>query len=402
MNQTFPYAGADYYSKNFQPDQLNIVKSRLRKAEYPVHRDEAEFIYITAGDGWININGTDFIIKAGDLLLLMPYHVHALSPNQQSHLEMYRIQFSLGLLLLISTNREMYLKRIEQLDKVLPIKSTTKREREQVRFICEEVLQEKRLNQSATESLNLSLISFLSYVFNKNIPSRAQGIMDSNIQWRILQYIQVHHQSKLSLRKASLQLDLSEDKIEEILKGLTGVGFTENLNRVRIRNAIALLQFEELSTNQIGKICGYQTEAHFYKQFKKSRGITPDQFRRNSMANIDRQRIRMDAWTIYIFIQENYAKDIQMKTAIKTLNMTQKKINQLLMGTFQKTYQELLNESRLLIAGSLLLTVKKSIREIAACVGFNHVETFSRNFKKRYGVAPKQFVLSAKKAQETS
>ncbi|MBU5594571.1 AraC family transcriptional regulator [Amphibacillus sp. MSJ-3] len=391
MIETFPYVGADYYSDHFRANQLKIVKEQLNTKEQLVHRDEIEFIYIDNGKGRININGTLFPVQAGDLLLLMPYHVRGLIAKKDSTIDLYRITFSIGLLLLTNTNRELYLAKVKEMDQVSPIKSLSTRERSQVTFICEEVFQEKKLNQHLTESLNLALVSLLSYTYHKNIPQKNAAIIKGNDQWRILQYIQVHHQSKLTLSTVSNALNIPEEEIKQVLKQLTGVGFNENLNRVRIRNATALLQFEELSINQISRICGYQTEANFYKQFKKIRGVISLNFR-NQEPTVYKKKNRADAWSIYIYIQENYKKPITLSIAAESLSLTEKKITRLLHKTFEKSFNELLNETRLLIARNLLLTLNKSVAEIVRLVGFNNSATFTRQFKAMYDYTPKQFV----------
>lgn len=391
MIETFPYVGADYYSDHFRANQLEIRKEQLTVNEPFKHRDEIEFVYIDSGAGQININGTHFTVQAGDLLLLMPYHVHGFILEKENIIDVYRVRFSIGLLLLDNTNRELYLAKVKRMDQVSPIKSLSTRERGQVKFMCEEVFQEKKLNQHLTESLNLSLVSFLSYTYHKNISQNNATIIEANAQWRILQYIQVHHQSKLTLSTVSNALDMSEEEIKQVLKQLTGAGFNKNLNRVRIRNATALLQFEELSINQIGRICGYQTEANFYKQFKKIRGVTPLNFRSQEQM-VSKTKNRTDAWSIYIYIQENYKKPIKLSDAADYLSLTEKKITRLLHETFEKSFHELLNETRLLIARNLLLTLNKSVAEISQLVGFNHSATFIRQFKAMYDYPPKQFV----------
>ena len=353
------------------------------------HKDEIEFVYIVNGSGQININGTRFAVQAGDLLLLMPFHVHGLIPEKS--LDLYRVRFSIGLMLLDSTNRELYLTKVKKMDQVSPIKSLSSREQRQVKFICEEIFQEKKLNQTLTESLNLSLVSLLSYTYHKNISQNNAAIIEANAQWRILQYIQIHHQSKLTLSTVANALDISAGEIEQVLKQLTGAGFNKNLNRVRIRNATALLQFEELSINQIGRICGYQTEANFYKQFKKIRGVTPLNFRSQEQM-VSKTKNRTDAWSIYIYIQENYTSSITLRIAAESLSLTEKKISRILQETFDKTFSELLNETRLLIARNLLLTINKPVVDISRLVGFNNSATFTRQFKAMYDYPPKQFV----------
>lgn len=238
----------------------------------------------------------------------------------------------------------------------------------------------------------MTLISLLSYIFQKNqfVEHNLQKI--KNVRWEILEFIQFHYQRPLTIEDVASHVHLSVTEVQNELKKLTGVGFSENLNRTRIRNAVALLQFEELSIHKISQICGYQTEANFYKVFKNFFSKTPAECRKKGIQQPFVQ-IKIDAWEIYIYIQNNFQRELQLKIATQELAISEKKINHLLAEAFAKTFKEIVNEPRLLLAKNLLVTIALPIKEISQYVGFQDVATFSRNFKKYYGQTPKQFRL---------
>lgn len=393
-----PYVSTDYYSQHFHPNELRIEKETLRKSEKLVHRDEIECIYVISGQGELRINGSTFSISEGTLVLLMPYHIHGFQLQKGKTLEIYRITFSIGLLLLTSTNRKAYLKEMKYANQKLPIMVLNERQKKQVVFTCEEVYWEKQQASENTDALNLMLISLLMYIFQKNQVPEKQ--LSKNIRWEILELLQLQHQNQLTIKQIAQQLKLTPQKVQQALVQLTGVGFIENLNRVRMRNAVALLQFEELSINQISKICGYQTEANFYKVFKRFLGVTPLRYRKNGMP-LSFVQTRMDAWEIYIYVQRNYKRDIRLKTAAKELNISEKRINYLLEEAFDKGFKEILLASRLLLAKNLLITLDQTVKEVSQQVGFNDPAVFSRNFKHCYGQTPKQYTLKHKQQRQS-
>lgn len=392
-----PYVSTDYYSEHFHPNELRIVKETIRKSEKPIHRDEIECIYVFSGKGELLINGAVFSVSEGALLLLMPYHINGFRLLKGEVLQIYRITFSIGLLLLTSTNRKAYLKEIKHTYQKLPIMMLNSRQKKQVSFTCEEVYWEKQHSSGNTDTLNLMLVSLLVYIFQKN-PVAEENLV-KNIRWEILELLQLQHQNQLTIQQIAQQLNISAKKVQQELVQLTGVGFIENLNRVRMRNAVALLQFEELSINQISKICGYQTEANFYKVFKRFLGVTPLAYRKSGIQQSFVQT-RMDAWEIYIYIQRNYQRNLQLKTASNELNISEKRINYLLEEAFDKGFKEILLDSRLLLAKNLLITLDQRVKEVSQQVGFNDTAAFSRNFKQRYGQTPKQYTLKHKKQRE--
>ena len=154
---------------------------------------------------------------------------------------------------------------IRHIDYIVPIAALNSRNEKHLAFFCEEVLYEKKQTTNSFESLHISLISFISYLFQitKSRPFTKEA---PPVGWRCLEYLQLHHQDALTLDLVAKELKLSKEEIQHSLKELTGFTFLQLLNQVRIRNATALLQFPELAVQQIASICGYQSNAKFYKQ----------------------------------------------------------------------------------------------------------------------------------------
>ncbi|WP_414839199.1 AraC family transcriptional regulator [Carnobacterium sp. TMP28] len=396
MVENFPYASVDYFSKKFKPTDLSIQKEKIRKSEARHYRDEIEFLVILTGSGEIEINHTTFSVVQGDFIQLMPYHVTRLLISEKSPIELYRIRFSIGLLLLISTDKTRYLNAIKNIDKSIPIASLDEKARRQVEFLCESVYAEKQTTNENLDVLHISLVSYLSYFANKNQQvSLKEKSLERDSTWKTLEYIQIHHQEQVTLQMISKELAVDEQQIKNKLKELTGVSFYSLLNQVRIRNAVALFQFDDLSINQIGKICGYQTEAYFYKNFKNTMGVTPLNYRKgvtgeSSLGN------SYDAWEIAIYILENCRKGLSLDEVALIMNVSKKKLNHLLSTTFNVTFKELLTHFRVQIGKTFLVSLNLPVQEVAILVGFSDATTFIRNFKAVYGVTPKQIVKREK------
>ena len=60
-----------------------------------------------------------------------------------------------------------------------------------------------------------------------------------------------------------------------------GVGFSEYLTEVRIRQAKRLLITSDLRVSEVGERVGYQNMEYFSMLFKKNTGQTPSQYRRS-------------------------------------------------------------------------------------------------------------------------
>ncbi|MER2174437.1 MAG: AraC family transcriptional regulator [Carnobacterium sp.] len=390
MVNNFPYTSVDYFSQKFKPTDLSIKKETINKSEAVHYRDEVEFLVILEGVAAIEINNTQFPLSQGDFIQLMPYHVNRLLVSGKQSVKLFRIRFSIGLLLLISTDKTRYLNAIKQLDRSIPVISLDETARKQIEFLCESIYTEKQQTNENMEALHISLVAYLSYFSHKNKQvSVREKEFQKNPTWKILEYIQIHHQEKITIQIISDSLNIKEEQVNKNLRELTGVSFYQLLNQVRIRNAVALFQFDDLSINQIGKICGYQTEAYFYKAFKEIMEVTPLTYREELISKPHLGKSH-DAWEIAIYILENCRKELSVEEAASEMNISKKKLNQLLHSAFNTTFKELLNLFRIQIGRTFLVSLDLPVQDVALMVGFADSTSFIRNFKAVYGIPPKQ------------
>ena len=395
----YPYTAGDYISHKFKPTELLIEKETIYFSETMHFKDEIEFIIILDGTGEIEINHCTSLIEKGMLIQLMPYHVNRIIIPLNQSIKLYRIRFSIGLFLLINIDKSKYLEIIEKIDQISPILVLDSESFMEVCMLCKIVCKEKQNYNQYMGALHVSLISFLSYYYQKNKFRQEPVSLDRSISWKLLEYIHFHHQEQITIFSVSDKFKINSEKLQDYLKQLTGFSFTQLLNQVRIRNAAALLQFDDLSINQIGKICGYQTDAYFYKSFKNIQGITPLQYRLKIDSHLPYGNSD-DSWEIAIYLLEHCREELYLDDVANALHISKKKINSLLKDTFQKTFQELLNLFRVQIGKTFLLSFQFPVQEVALLVGFTDANSFIRNFKKVYAITPKQMVQESKDSLE--
>jgi AraC-like DNA-binding protein len=332
----FPYTNTDYLSDHYKPTQLTVKKVTVTASTTLHYRDEVEFLLIVSGAARIEINHTLFDVQPNQLIQLMPFHVHRFLVPAGQQVSYFRLRLSLGLLIFSSTNKQAYLEIMKNLDKNVPIATLNTRSVEQLSSLLNEAIEEEARGTVSLENLNLAIASLTSYYFKKFL-SR-----DTNPQpalgWLCIQYIHFHHQDPLTLAGVATKLGIATTEVQQELRRLTGLSFKATLNQVRIRNAYALLQFPDLSINQIGQICGFQTEANFYKQFQLVYATTPQQARENMQPTFPLN----DAWNIAIYLLENCYRPLLMTELVTVFNLSKDTINNRLQESFGLTYKELL------------------------------------------------------------
>ena len=388
MTDNFPYISGDYFSEKYQPFELTLTNETLFKTEKEHFRNEIEYIFVSDGLGSIEINGAVVSIKKGDFIQLMPYHVHRFIFEKEESIQIVKIRFSIGLLLYTSTNKKNYLKSIQSLENSIPVVHLNERFQRRLAFIFEETNFDINEGKKGLETLYISLISFISYAYYYHYNQLIEEKEKQHLGGRMLQYIQFHHQEQLTINQVADVFSLGPEEVKEILYDLTGFSFTQLLNQVRIRNAVALTQFNELSINQIGKICGYQTDSAFYKQFKLLENKTPECYRQEIKGQED---IQSDAFEIFLFLMEYLCEPITINELAKKLNFSEKKINNRLKEAFNLNFHDFYTKLRIVAARNLLISMPLKVEEVALKMGFQDRLTFSRNFKKVFGVTPSQY-----------
>ena len=388
MVKNYPYVGSHYFSENFKPQDLSITFQQIRTTQSQHFYNEVEFIFIVSGKGEIAINGQKFAINEGYLIHLLPYHVHQLVMSENQSLECFRIRFSLGLLLLSSVNETNYLTTLAHMDYTVPIISLNTRKHKQLRFFCDEVIYEKNQNNTHFESLHISLTSYIAYLF-QTIKINTHPKKQPNIGWRCLEYLQLHHQDALTVERVAHVLGVTEAQVRTSLEQLTGMDFIPLLNQVRIRNATALLQFPDLTVQKIASICGYRSNANFYKQFKEVHAVTPTKYREH-LKDAKQMVGFNDSWDVIVYILENCCMPLYVASVAIHTNFSKDKINKLLNDTLNMGFKELLNRCRVQVARMLSQNFDFDLTELALKVGFTDVNTLIRNYKKYLDVTPHQ------------
>ncbi|MGM0877913.1 MAG: response regulator transcription factor [Bacillota bacterium] len=97
----------------------------------------------------------------------------------------------------------------------------------------------------------------------------------------ILEYIEEHYADPLTLTGVANYFHFNPSYLSSYFTSNNSEGFIEYLNKIRIEEATKLLTNDKLSIAEISGIVGYSDHSYFCKVFKKIKGLSPSQYRRN-------------------------------------------------------------------------------------------------------------------------
>lgn len=95
----------------------------------------------------------------------------------------------------------------------------------------------------------------------------------------VYNYIRENYFKPISLEKISKIARMSPFAFSRYFKKNCGAGFVEYLNRVRTNKACYLLRETEYQVHDIAVECGFASISNFNKQFRKTEGISPRDYR---------------------------------------------------------------------------------------------------------------------------
>lgn len=248
----------------------------------PAHsHDFIEFIYTLRGGCVHTIDGTEYPVKRGDLLIVNYNQSHSFSGYCEAEfvnifLKPEYISASLAnqenaFALLNLTEFTDFRKTLDETRRMV---SFTGQERDTVETAISNL--ESELNQiqpgyalSSRSWLNLLLVM----IFRKMSLLLAENF--SGISDELLVYIKAHCGEKLSLSSLAQRCHYNPSYFSRRFKIFTGESFSTYLKKVRIERAAYLL---DSTTMKIGDICtevGYTDKTRFYRDFRGETGITP-------------------------------------------------------------------------------------------------------------------------------
>ncbi len=94
-----------------------------------------------------------------------------------------------------------------------------------------------------------------------------------------LEYVHEHYSERLRLSDVADQIYVSQWHLSKLLNKQTGQNFSEILNGIRIEKAKELMIDPSLRISDIAEQVGFLDVAHFSRVFKKSEGISANEYR---------------------------------------------------------------------------------------------------------------------------
>ena len=101
---------------------------------------------------------------------------------------------------------------------------------------------------------------------------------------RIDRYIATHILTKVTLEDVADYVGMNRTYFCMFFKKHYGKGFADHLNDLRVEKACSLLLQGDRAMSDIAVECGFKTVPYFNRAFKRSKGVTPGEYRKRQQS----------------------------------------------------------------------------------------------------------------------
>ena len=394
----------------------------LEEPVKPVIHNIPKLLFFTEGIGRIRIYNKEFNIVPNTLLMIFPWEIVEIIQVEKP-LAIMKISYNsvFNNLILNSLNRYKKSKNnIFSLIKKIPVVYFNKIEAKTIKNIFYEIKNEVgleslsdfkpffdiRKEENATkDEFDLStvyitnkLTELIILIAKKNIRDEKCVNKKEEDETNIVKYIYAHLNEKLTLNKLSVIFFMSESSISKYLEEVTGFMFNDLLRHMRISKALNLLVYTDLNIEEIAHLVGFVDGAHISNLCSKHLKMSPNKYREKykDMYQIFNEKEQQLVSDVIKYIYENYTKELTINDVTEKFNITDTKLNKILMSYSGKRFIEFLNALKIDKACEMLLTTDKSVIDISFELGFNTVKTFNNNFSKLKNMSPTDFRKTVK------
>ncbi|MEC0230119.1 helix-turn-helix domain-containing protein [Paenibacillus alba] len=256
---TLEYEFNELFAGHYHELDTYVVKRPLGRSDWLI-------MFTLAGEGYVQRDGEAQTCKAGDLILLAPGSPHHYGTQPAHTWEFLWAHFPP-----IFTETSL-LPQEDQFYLTFEHESI----RDRVSQAFNRILADSReRGEYWFELCSSSLREILLLMAQKT-----RRKMDPRIE-EVLHLLSRFMREPIRIEDLARSVGLSPSRLSHLFKAGTGYSIIDTLNRMRIQQAVLMLEHNGRSASEVCYDVGFQNYNHFTNQFRKWHGMTPSTFMKN-------------------------------------------------------------------------------------------------------------------------
>lgn len=288
--KSIPVYSLDKFGKTGERNLLYQVEvfdaNRHFKVSYPHKHDFYEVLYLSKGSGFHIIDSNKYEIKPPCIFFLSPGQAHRLELSKD--IDGFIFLFTAEFYLVNQTNKNKLLEfpfffSVSQNNPPLLINNYNDNEFLRMLFIRGSKETEK--NEASSEIIH-SILELLLLICDKLYPDDLTTVHKGKgwiIVKNFLKLIEENYQNNLSITEYAQKLAISPNHLTQMVRQITGKTSIELLQEKLIVETKRLLIHTNLTVSEISDRMSFDDQSYFTKYFKNKTGITPLQYRKESL-----------------------------------------------------------------------------------------------------------------------
>lgn len=252
------------------------------------HRhDFVEMVYQLRGSCIHVIDGKEYPVRHGDLVIINYHQTHSILGNSGGIYVNVLMKPEYISRSLQSGENAFALLNLTEFEDFRQILDETHckvsfcgEERSRIEILITMISEEMERHHPGYELVLRSCFNMLvTMIFRKMSLPLAQtfdGISD-----RLLAYLNKHCAEKLTLEQTAKLCAYNSSYFSRIFKAVTGMNFTAYLKKIRMQRAAELLETTQTPVKDVMGFVGYSDTTKFFKDFKAYTGFSPLQYRKS-------------------------------------------------------------------------------------------------------------------------
>lgn len=250
--------------------------------------DYYEIYYLSKGKRRYFINHTLYDIDCGDVILVSKGDIHRTQVIESGeNYVRYLIHFSQDL--------------VDKIDPIIPkcelLKCFESKKlhiaapsMHNFNSLLRKLENECKYDDEFSNQLVIAHFMELIINLNKNSSQKNMRVTDDLTEYEdriqsVCRYICNYYNRPINLDEIAKIAYMSPTYFSKKFKKVTGFGFNEYLNSVRVKMAINMLIETRYSITEIAMYCGYQDSNYFGDVFRKMTGMSPSAYRKQHLNN---------------------------------------------------------------------------------------------------------------------
>lgn len=257
----------------------NVKYSDIVKKIGAHHHDTHQILYVLNGNAEIAVNNESYKLESGSLIFISRTESHSITSVGEKY-ERYEIRISPEILNSAVKDSRLYSvlsNRPKGFSRVIKMQSP------EVTGIFEKINREFNNTAPYREEALSMLLDMLLIAVYRQYPGMfsAADIPFFETVSKIQRQFENDIAKAYNLTELAAEYHISKYYLSHIFKTVTGYSVMDYLKALRLAKAKIMLAGTALSISEIVKVCGFSDSSNFSREFKRSAGLSPRDFRIN-------------------------------------------------------------------------------------------------------------------------